>query len=236
MSETTTAVPETTTKKERKLTDYTIKTILLRAELVITGHQSDTEIQSAMAPFSYTAEVMEQLSTKLANTRAVVVATTQSRGAQKGHTQQVQVAWDVARDACATLALVAREVLKGDPAALTALGLTGGRAPQALAPFLLYADLLFAGALNAPPAIKDALATRGYHEARLTAEKAKIEALHTTNQAQEQAKGTAQNLTPQQRQTLDELDAAIMTYRKLARRALKRQPALLAKLGITSVS
>ena len=59
-----------------------------------------------------------------------------------------------------------------------------------------------------------------------------IIALHTANQAQEQARGTAQDLTPQQRKTLADLDDGAMTYRKLARRALKPRPQLLEKLGI----
>lgn len=232
MPETTSTPTETTTKTPRKLTPYSINAILLRAELVVTGHSSDPEIQSTMAPFRYDSAAITTLSNQLADCRALVAATLRSRGEQKGQTQQVKDAWATAKEATATFALACRQILKNEPGALLALGLTGGRAPQALSAFLLYADNLFTNALSASAATKAKLATRGYDDTRLTAEKAKIDALHAANQAQEQAKGTAQDLTPQQKRALTDLDDAVMLYRKLARRALKARPQLLEKLGI----
>ena len=232
MPDTTSTTPEPTAKKARVLTPYSIKNILMRAELVIAGHQSDPDIQSALLPFNYDTAAVNSLDSQLTSARALVAATTQSRGAQRGTTQQLKDTFTAARSATATFALVCRELLKNEPGALASLGLTGGAAPQALAAFLLYADSLFTNALSASATIKAKLATRGYDATRLVSEKAKIDALHAANQAQEQAKGTAQDLTPQQKQTLTDLDDAIMLYRKLARRALKGRLQLLEKLGI----
>ena len=230
--ETTSTTPVPAAKKPRVLTPYSIEAILMRAELALKGHQSDADIQSAMTPFNYDTAAIKALTDQLSAARALVAATTQSRGAQQGTTQQVKDAFSEAKSATATFALVCRELLKKEPGALASLGLTGGAAPQALAAFLLYADNLFTNALSAPATVKAILAARGYDTVRLTAEKVKIDSLRTANQAQEQAKGTAQNLTPQQKQTLTDLDSAVMTYRKLARRALKTRPQLLEKLGI----
>lgn len=226
------SLPPVTVQKPKTYTDYTVQAILMRAELVVTGHRSDPEIQTAMAPFGYDNAAILALETKLTAGRAVVAETTRKRGESQQATQAVQAAFKDARDAAATFALVCRETLKGDPGALASLGLTSGAAPQAIGAFLLYANNLFTNALAASPDVKARFATRGYTDARLTAEKNKIAALHTANQKQEQAKGTAQDLTPQQRQTLADLDDAAMTYRKLARRALKSRPQLLEKLGI----
>lgn len=232
MSDTTSTSSETTEKLPRKLTPYSINAILLRAELVVNGHQSDTEIQNAMVAFSYDSAAMQVLGQQLTDCRALVAATLQSRGQQRGQTQQTQDAWAAAKDATATFRLVCTELLKSEPGVLVSLGISSGRAPQALGAFLVYADNLFTNALSASASVKAKLAARGYNDARLTVEKGKIDALHAANQAQEQAKGTAQDLTPQQKNALAELDDAIMLYRKLARRALKTRPQLLEKLGI----
>ena len=224
------AATESTAKKPRVFTDYSIKAILMRAELAVTGHNSDPDIQSAMAAFNYDSAAIAALDAQLTAAKAMVAATTQSRGAQKGATKKVKDDLKVAQSTAATFALVCRDLL--DEATLTGLGLTSGPAPRPIAAFLLYADTLFTNALSASSDVKAKLATRGYNDVRLNSEKAKITALHTANQAQEQAKGTSQDLTPQQKQTLTKLDDAIMLYRKLARRALKGRPQLLEKLGI----
>jgi hypothetical protein len=230
--ETTSTPGEPTVKKSRTLTTYSTNAMLLRAELVVTGHQSDAEIQSAMVAFKYDNAAMQALGQQLTDCRALVATTLQSRGAQRGQTQQVKDAWSAAKDATATFRLVCTETLKDEPGALVALGIASGRSPQALGAFLLYADNLFTNALRASASVKAKLSARGYSDVRLDAEKAKIDALHAANQAQEQAKGTSQDLTPQQKNALLELDSAVMLYRKLARRALKGQPQLLEKLGI----
>jgi hypothetical protein len=204
----------------------------MRSELVISGAQSDPEILRAMEMFGYDSAALTEAQAQLEGVREFLVVVQQARAAQKAATQTVKLAFSTARVACSDLAILAREVFKDDNAALATLGLSRGNQPQALADFLHYADKLFAGALTAPDPIKQKLAARGYGATRLTSERAKVETLHRLNQAQEQAKGTAQDLTPQQAHLLNELDSWTMTYRKLARRALRERPQLLEKLGI----
>jgi len=232
MPESNNETTNTTKAKARAFTSYTIDNILMRAELVTTGHNSDPDIQAAMLPFSYDSAAITALSQQLTDCRATIAATLQSRGEQKSRTEQLKADWDIAKNTTATFRTVCQELLKNEPGVLDGLGIRKGAAPRTIAAFLLYADTLFANALSASATVKAKLATRGYNDARLTSEKAKITALHTANQAQEQAKGKAQDLTPQQQKVLSDLDDEIMLYRKLARRALKGRPQLLEKLGI----
>ncbi len=222
--------------KSKKFTLYTAEAILMRSELTLFGSKGDADIMGAMAGYNYTDATLTQQITKHDAVRAFVVSVQQARAAQIDATKKVKVAFAAARLVSADLATVAREVLKGDKAALASLGLSRGSQPQALAAFLLHADRLFDGALTAPQSVRDRLAERGYNAARLTREKAVIAALHTANQAQEKAKGTAQDLTPQQNLLLAQLDDWTMTYRKLARRALRQRPQLLEKVGVNAKS
>jgi hypothetical protein len=186
----------------------------------------------ALEAFGYTAAKRTDGVNLLASANAILVTVQEARAAQLAATQAVKDAEKLARTAYADLATVARTVLKGNAAALAALNLDKGPAPKGTAAFLLAADKLFAGAAAAPQTVKDTLAGVGYNAAKLASEQAKITALHTANQAQEQAKGTSQNLTPEQERILAELDSYTTQLRKLARIALRATPQLLEKLGM----
>lgn len=202
-----------------------------RAELAITGLESDPAITTALTPFGYDVAKRAEGVQLLARANAILVTVQEARAAQLAATQAVKDAEKIARTAYADLATVARTIFKGDTASLAALGLSGP-APKPLAEFLLTADKLFRGAESAPQPIKDKLAGVGYNAAKLASEHAKITALHAANQTQEQAKGTAQNVTPEQEQTLTDLDSYSGQLRKFARIALRATPQLLEKLGI----
>lgn len=210
----------------------TIAARIHRAEIAITGHVSDPEIIAALEAFGYDDAKRTDGMNLLASANATLVTVQEARAAQLAATQAVKDAEKLARTAYADLATVARTVLKGNTAALASLGLNSGPAPKGTAAFLLAADKLFAGATTAPQTVKDTLAGVGYNAAKLASEQAKIAALHTTNQAQEQAKGTSQNLTPEQERLLAELDSYTSQLRKLARIALRATPQLLEKLGM----
>jgi hypothetical protein len=222
----------TVTPKPKKYTLYTAEAVLMRSELALFGSRGEAEILGAMAIYNYTDAMLVGQQRNHERVRAIIVSVQQARAAQVDATQEVTDAFTAARLVCSDLATVAREVLKGDKAALASLGLSRGSQPKALATFLLYADKLFDGALTAPQSVQDRLAERGYTAARLTQEKQKIAALRAANQAQEKAKGVSQDLTPQQNTLLAELDNWTMTYRKLARRALRQRPQLLEKIGV----
>jgi hypothetical protein len=210
----------------------TISARIQRAELAITGLLSDQTIIAALEAFGYNDTKRTGGVNLLASANGILVSVQEARAAQLAATQAVKDAEKLARTAYADLATVARTVLKGDTAALAALNLDKGPAPKGTGAFLLAADKLFAGALAAPQAVRDTLTAVGYNAAKLASEQAKITALHAANQAQEQAKGTSQNLTPEQERVLADLDSYTIQLRKFARIALRATPQLLEKLGI----
>jgi hypothetical protein len=205
---------------------------IYRAELTITGIESDPVILAALEPMGYSAARRTEGKNLLAAALSVLTLVEQARASQKTLTQKVLVAQKTARGTYSDLARVGRAIFKSDPAALAHLGLDKGRVPVGTAAFLRTADQLFANALSAPQAVKDRLAEFGYTARKLNDEKAKIDVLHSANQLQEQAKGTAQNLTPQQQATLKALDEYVVQLRKISRVALKQKPQLLEKLGV----
>jgi predicted transglutaminase-like cysteine proteinase len=213
----------------------TIAKTFLHADLAVKGTRQNPEIQSALlSTYNYTSADVDALEALIASTKALFEETLQSRADRVGHTESVKTAFKTARTACADFALMCRTELKGNTAALTALGLTSGPAPLALASFLTYADTLFDNALRATGDVKATFDKRGYTAARLTTEKAKVEALRAANAAQESAKAKAQSLTPQQRAALDSLTREVNKLRKYARRALAETPQLLEALGISA--
>jgi len=218
-------------KASRNL-DRSIAARVHRAEIAMTGLESDIEIISALEAFGYSPAKRTAGRALVTEAQTVVVNIQRVRAAQLSATQDAKSTEKTARTAYADLAVLARAELSGDTAALAALGLTAGRVPTSTAAFLMQADKLFTGALSAPAPIQDKLAGIGYTTAKLTAEQAKITALHTAEQAQQQAIGDSQNLTPEQQRILTELDNYQAKLRKVARIALRETPQLLEKMGI----
>ena len=78
------------------------------------------------------------------------------------------------------------------------------------------------------------LADFGYDADRLAAERAKIEAFDTANQAQEMAKGAAQQATQDQDAALAKMNEWVAQYLKIAKVALRGKKQLLEKIGVTA--
>jgi hypothetical protein len=230
----TAATEQGTTAKPKSATQRTIDTLFLNADLAVDGTRKNPEILAALtAAYNYTTTDLDALDALRTSTRALFLDTLQSRADQQGTTSTLDDAFTTATKACADFALLCREELKGNTAALAALGLTSGRAPRALAAFLTYGDTLFGNALKATGDVKAIFDKRGYTAARLKTEQGKLAALRAANTAQETAKAKAQNLTPQQRAALDTLTAEVNKLRKYARRALTAKPQLLEAIGVS---
>lgn len=228
-------MPETNDRpKTSRNPDRSIAARVHRAELAMTGLESDIEIISALEAFGYSPAKRAEGRALVIDAQTVVANIQRVRADQLSATQEAKDTEKTARTAYADLAVLARAELAGDKATLAALGLTAGRVPTSTAAFLMQADKLFTGALSAQPPLKDKLAGIGYTTAKLTAEQAKITALHTAEQAQQQAIGDAQNLTPEQQRILTELDKYQAKLRKVARIALRETPQLLEKMGISA--
>jgi len=202
------------------------------AQVAISNSLADEEIKNLVGAYGYSAAKLN--AGKALYTAAVDAANhaTAASGAQQQATVVVESAGDIARDAFQALAKIARAALKDNPGQLTALTLDGPM-PRTMASFLSNAKTMFENALNIPE-IQTALAEFGYTAQKLQTECAKITNYDLANQAQELAKGAAQQATQLQDAALAEMDDWVACYLKVAKVALRDDSQLLEKIGILS--
>ena len=202
------------------------------AQVAISNALADAEIQSRVAAFGYPSDKLNEGKALLDAARAAVQAQQAAEGQQRACTERLQTATQDARDAYQALAQVARAVFAQDKPKLVTLQLNGAM-PRTTAAFLQAAYTLFDNALGAAD-ISSALANYGYPPAKLQSERAKIVACDEANQAQEAAKGAAQQATQTQAAALDALDTWLAQFVNIAKVALRAQKQLLEKLGIVA--
>ena len=167
---------------------HTIAQQLNAGQLAISNSLSDPEIQSLVAQFGYPADKLSEGKVLYDAALAAVNAEKAAAGAQQESTRLLEQAETSARDAYQALARVARAVFLKDKSQLNALGLSGNT-PKDTAGFLAAAYTLFDNARTLP-----ALADYGYDSPKLQSERLKIAAYDSANQAQEAAKGAAQQV------------------------------------------
>jgi hypothetical protein len=199
-------------------------------QLAIENTLDSQEIIELVAAFGYSAEVLDEGRTLYQNAIDAVNAKEAAHGDQKQATDDMLKARGVAETAYQGLAKVARAVFIDDKASLTALELWGIM-PRATAAFFKRAYTLFDNALSVEGS-KAALASYGYDEARVQSEREKIVVYDEANQAQEAAKGAAQQATQDQNKAMALMYDWYARYRKVAKVALQDKPQLLEKLGI----
>jgi len=208
---------------------YSIAGQLNFAQLAIRNTLANPEIQGAVIEYGYTPEKMQQGLYLYDVAIQKVNARKADAGAQQQATIQVQEAQTDAWAAFQRLSKVARAILnKGE---LAALGLSGPM-PHATAEFLQAGYTLFDNALEAVEVGALPLAEYGYAQERLESERAKIVAYDQANQAQEAAKGTAQQATQDQNAALEALAEWLAQFIKIARVALVGKEQLLEVLGV----
>lgn len=204
------------------------------AQIVINNSLTDEEIKSLVGGYGYpVAKLNAGKSLYTAAVNAVNNAQA-AAGAQQQATALVKSAEQIARDAYQALAKICRAIFNDNPARLEMLKLNGVM-PRTVAGFLGNASALFDNALGVAE-IQTALAEFGYPAEKLQNERAKIVNYDQANQAQEAAKGAAQQATALQDTALGELDDWIARYLKIARVALRDDRQLLEKLSILSRS
>lgn len=200
------------------------------AQVAIQNSLNDPAILNAVSPFGYDTAKLTEGNTLLEAARAAVGSKTGGKGSQKISTAQLKQAEKTAQTAYQALAQVARAVFAQDKAKLSVLGLSGAM-PRSTAGFLNKAYTLFDNA-SANADIKTTLAKYSYTQTKLTAERAKIAAYDTANQAQESAKGSAQQSSRSQDAALKALDQWVAQYLKIAKIALAQDRDALEKIGV----
>ena len=204
--------------------------LLNRAQLAINNTLNDDQILQRVAAYGYDEAKMLEGRGPHEQAQAAYNAKEAAAGAQGDATEQTVTARKAAYDAYQALAKIAKAIFKKDEPSLTALELRG-EMPRATAAFLARAYRLFDNALNVPETAS-LLEEYRYDLTRLEQERARIVAFDDANQAQEAAKGDAQQAT------VDQNDAVVLLrdwygqYIKIARVALRDRRQLLEKMNI----
>ncbi len=195
------------------------------AQLAIANSLADPEIKAAVTQFGFTTAKLNKGKALYDAALAAVNAQKSGKGAQKDTTTQLKAAQTDARDAYQALAKVARATLSAEDQAKLGLG----KEPRDTAGFIQAGYTLFdnAGTVTA-------LADFGYDADKLAAERAKIEAYDQATQAQEMAKGAAQQATQDQDAALAAMNDWVAQYLKIAKVALRGKKQLLEKIGVAA--
>jgi predicted pyridoxine 5'-phosphate oxidase superfamily flavin-nucleotide-binding protein len=196
------------------------------AQLAISNSLADPEIKAAVAQFGYTTAKLNAGKALYDKALAAVNAQKSGKGDQKTATADLKAAEKEARDAYQAAAKVARATLDRD--GLATLGLTG-KVPRDIAGFIQAGYTLFDNAAES-----GLLAEFGYDAERIAAERGKLEALDTANQAQKMAKGAAQQASQDQEAALAKMSEWVAQYLKIAKVALRGKKQLLEKIGVTA--
>ena len=225
-------------------TKHSIAEQLNAAQVAISNTLVEPGISKPMAEYGFPAARVKEGQKLYDAARLSLNAHKTLSGEQQYKTAEVNKITKAAYDAYQALAKICRAIWVKDKARLAALGLQG-KMPQTTAGFLTAAYVLFdnaaKGKIVPPPpppnnnldAIDAAgeLAVYGYTKAKLAAERAKIVALDKMNQAQESAKGEAQNAAREQDAALKALSEWLAMFVKIAKVALRDKREYLEKIG-----
>lgn len=205
---------------------------LAAAQTAINNTLSDAEIQGMVAQYGYPAEKLSEGKRLYDSAFTAVNAQVAVAGGQYQATADLKAREAAARSAYQELAQVARAAFLREPDRLAALGLRG-TAPKATAHFIAQAGGAFQNAMSLPD-VKAVLAAYGLNDGKLQDGKAKIDAYARANEAQEAAKGSAQQATQNQDAALAAMNQWTAHYIKIARVALRDKPQLLEKIGVSA--
>jgi hypothetical protein len=218
---------------------HSIASQLNAAQVAISNALADARVVAMLSQFGYTAAKIKEGQKLYQAARLAVNAHKTMSGEQQYKTSEVKKITKNAYDAYQALAKVARAIWQHDKPKLAALGLHGAM-PRSTAGFLNAAYTLFDNAAKGEAAADksgtEELAEYGYTRAKLAAERAKITALDRMNQAQEAAKGEAQNAGRDQQAAIRALNQWLAMFTKIAKVALRTKPEYLEKLGILARS
>lgn len=202
---------------------------LLDAEVAINNTLSSPGILTAVTPFGYTQERLETARALNQEARELTDRQKMAYGRQFEATQTVQKAWDEAALAYSAAVKIARIAFRDSPTAQNALSINGAR-KKTLSGWLDQARRFYNNMLQDPEFIA-AMVPFSYDQAKLEAEAALVQAVATASEAQDKARGVAQEATQLRDAKLDELDRWLADYKAVAEIALAASPQQLEQLG-----
>lgn len=203
--------------------------LLNEAQQAINNTLWNSEIQSLVAVYGYTAARMEEV--KHLHSAATDAVNAHSAAVRAGReaTEQTHAAEQAARASYQALAQISRALFNQNSPQRTALGLLGNT-PRSTNKFLAAAKTLFDNALNVVE-IAAVLSEYGYPPERVEAERSRIDAFVQATQAQAAAISATRVTSHEQHVALNALDRWLAQYRAIAKIALKSKPRLIEKLN-----
>ena len=215
------------------MTQQSIADFLNTTRLALNNTINDSNIQTALAQYGYDNDKMAEGAALLAEAELLTEQQVARYGHQFAASQTMKQARATA-DATYNMAFkVARVAFKDDVQANTALILTGIR--QKKFGLWIHQTLTFYNNLLADPRLLAKMATYGYPEAKLTAERALITNIRALDEIQEREKGLAQASTQSRDAKIKELKAWMKDFRNIASVALASIPQKLEALGMGPV-
>ena len=196
-----------------------IDTKLAVAQLALSNATANPEISALLAGFGYDAARIAVGQALYETALAAHVSQQQEYGEQYEATQSFDTAWSAANQTYTQLVKIARVAFKGNPNAVTALGIAGKRKPS-YSGWLDQAQQFYLTALD-NTVFQTALSGYGVTLEKLQAGKALVDAVVTAKQSKESETGEAQQATKTRDAALDSLDDWMSDFIAIARIALE---------------
>lgn len=209
-----------------------IPNLLGRAQSVIVNTLANPTIRDLVARHGYTETVLMEGQRLCTIAQHAVDAQAAAGGAARYSTEQARQAAQLARMSYQNLAQTVRAVFPTNASQRTSLEVNGPM-PDGSAAFILTAMTLFNNAMNIPE-IYTVLAQYGYDTYHLQLGRETIVEYASAVRAQALAKAEAKHATRAQTIAVAEIRLWLAQYLKIARVALRSEPALLRALGIVS--
>lgn len=203
---------------------------LQAAQVAIFNTLADADLQATVSAFGYDAAKLQQGEQIYQQAMAAVDACAVAWAEQKAATVLAQAARQRTQARYQTLTQTARVIF--DEASLAGLGLNRrGGMPRQFAEFLSKSRTLFDSA-RTNPSLSGPLAAHGLGAEWLDRADEAVNEMVATELAQSAARGYRLRATTLQTAALRDLTVWVATYIKIARIALRDQPALLEKIGV----
>jgi len=220
--------------------NHSIAAQINSAQVAISNSLAEPSISKPMAEYGYPATRIKQGQKLYENALKAVNIHKSLLGEQEYKTSEVNKITKEAQAAYQALAKIARAIWVKDKSRLAALGLQG-KMPQTTAGFIIAAYVLFDNAakgdiVSSSNEAASELEAYGYTKTKIASERLKIEALDKMNQAQEAAKGEAQNASREQDKALKALNEWMAMFTKIAKVALRDKWEYLEKIGVLARS
>jgi len=222
--------PTPAPKRARASQDQALANKINQYRTSLTSAQGNAELVTLLQPRGYDGEALAAGLSLCDAAQAAFNARQDAQAAQKQAAKAAGAADEAARAGFNDFRKIARAVFKDNASAQGNLGVTG-RVPDDQEKFLTLASAVYTSALS-HSTYMTALARRGYDQAAIEAEQARLDAVTQTNSAHETAKAAAVRATSDRDAAAKALDDWWAEFRAVAQVALKDRPDFLGLLGL----